>query len=197
MAYFLFSLPIFLIPLKIYIEKYIFEYDYVNPFQALMFEGLFGLIFVIFFCFFENPFKEIKDFYNDEGIIKIVGLMVCLAFYFLFSGGKNVYRVLTNKLYSPITKSLADSILEPVIIIYFYKEFPIKFHLIINIFLSFIIDFCACVYNEFLVLFCCKLAENTYLEVSKRAKIRELNEIINDDEDSNSDYENNENKKAI
>ena len=130
--------------------------------------------------------------------------MVCLVFYFLFSGGKNVYRVLTNKLYSPITKSLADSILEPFIIIYYFYfpekdevEFQNKFHFIINFILSSILDFCACIYNEFFVLFCCKLGENTYLEVSKRAKIKELSEIINDEEDSNSDDENNGNKKAI
>ena len=169
------------------IEKYIFEYDYVNPFQTLMLEGLFGFIFTCFFSFIENPFKEIKDFCNEKEKIKIFELMICLLFYFLFSGGKNVYRVLTNKSYSPITKSLADSILDPFSMIYYcyIEDFRNKFHFIINLLLSSILVFCAFVYNEFFVLFCCELEENTYLEVSERASIKELYEI--NDEDNCSD----------
>lgn len=63
---------------------------------------------------------------------------------------------------------------------------------IINFILSLILVLSACFYNELFVLFCWKLEENTYLKVSERAS--ELNEILNDD-DNSSDDENDETNK--
>ena len=122
-------------------------------------------------------------------------MIICLIFYFLFSGGKNIYRILTNKLYSPITKSLADSILDPLLLISFFcfeNDFKNNFGILaINIILSLILVLSACFYNELFVLFCLKLEENTYLEVSERAsRINELNEMINDGDDSSDDEDN-------
>ena len=177
------------------IEKYILEYNYVNPFQTLMIEGAFGSIFTILLFFFERKtLNELKKKY-DIGKGSLSLLIICLIFYFLFSGGKNIYRILTNKLYSPITKSLADSILDPLLLISFFcfeNDFKNNFGILaINIILSLILVLSACFYNELFVLFCWKLEENTYLEVSERAsRINELNEMINDGDDSSDDEDN-------
>ena len=47
-------------------EKYLFEYNNINPFYALMFEGLFGFILTFFYCLYENPFKVLKDYKNNK-----------------------------------------------------------------------------------------------------------------------------------
>ena len=168
------------------IEKYILEYDNVNCFKALMFEGLFGFI-LAFVDFIEgNPFDKIKDFFkeNKNETIKIVGLLVCLIFYFLLSGAKNIYRIITNKLFSPITKGSADTMLDPILIVLYFSDFKNNFHFIYNLILSFIMDFWVCVYNELFVLYFCKMEHDTYIAVSMRAKI---NEILNEDNNSDSD----------
>ena len=88
------------------IEKYLFEYNYMNPFVVLMYEGLFGFL-LTFFCFF------LPDYF--QGIIKIYNanlnfaLFIFLLFvYTILSGFKNIFRVVTIKIYSPITKILSN-----------------------------------------------------------------------------------------
>ena len=46
--------------------------------------------------------------------------------------------------------------------------------------MSFVITMCGCVYNEFIVLFCCKLEYNIHHEITRRASIL-LEDIIEDD----------------
>lgn len=175
------------------IEKYILDYDFVNPFQTLMIEGAFGFIFSFFFCFIENPLNGIKDFFKNDKI-KIdskIYLIICFILHFIFSGGKNVYRILTNRLYSPISKSLADAILDPFLISFFFwfDKNDNLYHntskFISNFILSFILVFCACIYNELFVIFFCNLEKDTYLVVSNRAKdIDDIYQITDDNSDS-------------
>ena len=94
----------------------------------------------------------------------------------------NAYRVTTNKLYSPMTRALCESIFAPLLIIYYYcweNDFRLKnnnlIYFIINLILSIIMVFSACVYNELFVLFCYNLEYDTYKQVSIRAKNIETN----------------------
>jgi drug/metabolite transporter (DMT)-like permease len=154
------------------IEKYLFEYDFVNPFHALMFEGFFGMILTIIFFFVKNPFQEKNDYDGKE-----ILFYVCLFLYCLLSGGRNAYRVATNKIYSPMAKTLTDYILNPILLIHYYvvsDDFNNNsFYFILNLIISILISFCGCVYNEFLILFCCKLEYDTHYEVKKRAASKE------------------------
>ena len=87
-------------------------------------------------------------------------MIFCLFLYFVLCGGRNAYRVITNKIYSPMAKSLTDYFLNPLIISYYFifeddfkcgkKQNP--FFFAINLSLSLIIVFCGCIYNEFIVL---------------------------------------------
>ena len=55
----------------------------------------------------------------------------------------------------------------------------------INIFLSIIMAFCSCVYNDFIVLYFCGLEYNTYLEVSKRSCLMdEIYPSLDEEEDN-------------
>ena len=93
-----------------------------------------------------------------------------------------------NKIYSPITKTLTDYLLNPVYILvdFIRKKDFLKggnrniLYFILNFIFSFIITICGCIYNEFIVLFCYKLEYNTHHEISQRASIL-LEDIIDDD----------------
>ena len=173
-------------------EKYLLEYHKINPYKMLMIEGIFGLIITSMYALYENPFKEIKYNYNHKNK-EFFLLFIFLLLYFLFSGGRNIYRILTNKIYSPMTKIMADSFLDPLLIIYcfsFKGDLQNTYFFIINLSLSIIMVFFGLVFNDFLILYCCNLEYETYLEISKRADTiedikplqnNEMTEIINDD----------------
>ena len=165
-------------------EKFLLEKTNINPFQMLMIEGIFGLIFTSIFSFFENPFEEIKDFYNDnKDNNKFIYLILFLLIYFLFTAGKNVYRISTNILYTPMTLILTDSIMDPLLIIYYHfweNDLHNIFWFIINLIISFTMVFFGFVFNDFLVLYCCNLEHETYYEISKRAAKKE-NDKVNAD----------------
>ena len=160
------------------IEKYLLEIDYINPFKMLMIEGIFGCILTFIYCFVEEPFENLIDIY-DKSKTKFNILILCLFLFFFFSGGRNAYRVITNKIYSPMTRTLTDSILDPLLIIYYYifqNDFKIHkkqkqniIYFTISLFISIIIAICGCIYNDVLILLCCNLQSNTHHFVSIRA----------------------------
>ena len=176
------------------IEKYLLEFNFINAFKLLMIEGIFGCIITFIYFFFQNSLNEIKDIY-EQNTFKFILLILCFALFAFLSGGRNAYRVLTNKLYSPMTRTLTDSILDPFLIIFYFfgeKDFTVGeddkqniIYFITNLILSIIINFWGCVYNEIIVLFCYGLEYNTHLVVSERATIHhkeedndiEINEI--------------------
>ena len=99
------------------IEKYLLEYDFLNPYKILMIEGIIGFCLTINLIKYNEPFQLLKYLYDNEND-KFPYLVACLIMYFLLSCGRNVYRVTTNKLYSPTTKALFDYILVPFLIIF-------------------------------------------------------------------------------
>ena len=103
-------------------EKYLLEYHKINAYKMIMIEGIFGFIKTSFYAIYEkyeNPFKEIKYNYNNKKINFFL-FFIFLLLYSLLSGVKNIYRILTNKKYSPMTKIMADSFLDPILIFYFF-----------------------------------------------------------------------------
>ena len=122
-----------------------------------------------------------------------------LFVYLVFCGGRNAFRVVTNKLYSPMTKTLTDYDLNPVYLTINYIEGDFvsrgkqnKIYFLINLIMSIIITLCGSVYNEIVVLFFCGLENDTYDQVSERSSlnyIQELPEVdpIDDSADNNVD----------
>ena len=190
------------------IEKYLFEFDNMNPFKIMMFEGLINTTLIIGLFFFENGSidEELKMFHNMSHIY----IFILLILYFIFSALKNIYRVATIKLYSPMTRALAETILDPFIITYslindYYHLKDNNHHITwffwfyygINILLSIIMSFCSCVYNDFIVLYCCGLEYNTYLEVSKRSFDTEESFVLPIENSSSSSSDENEDEKDM
>jgi len=206
LSYGKFVLLIFLIIIQILfnsltdsIEKYLFEYNYVNPFKVLMIEGLVGLVFGFVYCFCYNPIPELKKFYEyDHNNKKIFPYIILFSVLFLIlCGVQNIFRVVTNKVYSPMALALSQYFFNPIYIIFTLiveKDFESKrgntyLFFSLNLILTIIISLCGCVYNEFIILFFCGLQHETYKEISFRAALPdsedELDNInVCDEEDS-------------
>ena len=149
-----------------------------------MLEGLFGFIMSFSYFFEPNYLKDVANVCKKFSIGKIVLFIFLLLLYVILSGGRNIYRVITSKLYSPMTRALTDYFLNPL---YLAIYFPLKNDFIskgernagyftVNFILSVLMSICGCIYNEFIILFCFGLEYNTYEQVLKRANSK--NEII-------------------
>ena len=165
-------------------EKYLFEYNNNNPFYILLLEGIFGFILSLIYGICDSPLYYIGLYtnYNSPELLSIV--IILLVLYIILSGLKNAFRVQTTKIFSPMTTTFIDYLLNPIyLIIYFAlnEDFLINgkrkyAHFFINLFLALIITLLGFIYNEFIIIFCCGLEKDTYQEVSNRASLNEEKE---------------------
>ena len=178
------------------VDKYLFEYDYMNPFLCLMSEGFFGLIYTTVYFVFKNPFPEMLEFYEKTDNNWVLTLLLVL--YSFLCGGQNTFRVVTNKIYSPMAATLSQYFLNPIYIIislvfgedFFSNGKRNYFYFGINFILSIVISLAGCVYNEFLILFFCKLQYETHDQIVNRAlrvdDFTEMNVVDDDDDEEDS-----------
>lgn len=164
------------------LEKYLIEINYIDPFQMLMIEGVYGIIIssitlVFLFVSNNNPFKEIKEIEEKKNLHDLLIILLLLFIFFLLSGGRNSYKEATNKIFSPMTISLSYCIVNPLLIIYYFlverdfnnqNKYKNLIHLIINIVISLVIVFIGCIYNEALIIFCCGCEHDTFIEIRRR-----------------------------
>ena len=177
-------------------EKYLFEFDFVSPFKMLMQEGLISCITLVIYLiiYFDINVRLKEEERNIEGIILSIFLLVL---YWILSGFKNIYRVITIKLYSPMTRALAETIIDPFIVFYFcfIDGENIKqnvWYIVINLICLVLIVFCSLVYNDFIILYCFGLEHNTYTEIRKRS---EFNIDILGEEDNDNDNDSDDGEK--
>ena len=162
-------------------EKYLFEYNEISPFFALLFEGLFGFILSFIYGIFYDPFEQFRKINSSLNFTVII---ILLVLYIILSGLKNAFRVQTTKIYSPMTTTFMDYILNPVYLtIYFAlnEDFLTKgkrnyAHFFINFFLALIMTFFGLIYNNFIIIFFFRLEKDTHQEVCRRASLVELEE---------------------
>ena len=183
------------------IEKYLNEFNFLNPMLILTVEASFGILLVGIYSISKNPFQEIIKYHEELDTGNFILLIFLLFLFFVLSAGINVYKILSNVLYTPMAKTVSLYVLNPFLIIYsfFYdNDFlcegePNAVYLILNVILAFIIDFFGCIYNEFFILYCFGLEYETHYEISKRSNIQnqliKLNDIFDDDFDINNDDE--------
>ena len=69
------------VPFTDVIEKYLLEFDYINPFKMLMIEGIFGCIITSIYSYKEEPFAKIKNIYEEKNFKFI--LLINYMFFFL------------------------------------------------------------------------------------------------------------------
>ena len=170
----------------------------MNPFVVLMYEGLFGFLLTFFFFFLPEYFQDVNKIYKnkDKNFALFIFLLIV---YMILSGLKNIFRVVTIKIYSPMAKILTDYIINPLYFPYYcyvLDDFKDKKKILnvgyitLNCIVAFIISFFGCVYDEFIILFCCKLEHDTHHQISKRSENNFLMELMKYDEDSDNNPEN-------
>jgi len=171
------------------IEKYLFEYDYLDLFKLLRFKGFMAILFISPLYISKINRKEIEYFLDMEKDYKFILSILLLVLFFFLSGVKTVYRLYTVKFYSPTTRAFIDSILDIFVIIYNNQIKPDHkgkkdIYFIIDLISTIIMVLCSLIYNDFLVLNFCGLDHDTYLEISKRAVNIEL--FTNDNQNDES-----------
>ena len=110
--------------------------------------------------------------------------ILLLFFYVVLCGLKNAYRVVTNKLFSPMTKSLTDYFLNPFFLIQNYLEGDFVtsekqnvIYFLVNFVLAIIINLFGCVFNEIIILFFWDLERDTYNQISYRSDWNYINDV--------------------
>ena len=179
-------------------ERYLVDYDFVNPFIIIMMEGIFEFIMDVFYSIQINPFTEIVKQYEENNIGNFILLIFLLFLYLLFSAALNAYKIYCNAIYSPMARSLTDYFLNPFFNIYYFiweNDFQKNyFYFFVSEIISIVMDFFCCLYNEYITLFCCGLDYDTRLAIYERAKEMEMDPRnysidLNADEDDNGDNE--------
>ena len=177
------------------IEKYLFEYDFANPFKVLMFEGIFGTLLSFFLFFVPSYTEDVPKVYKNNSSANFMLFIFLLFVFIIMTGFKNIFKLITTKLYSPMARAFTDYFINPIYLLYYFlfendfvteRKLNRGLYFGINLLLSIIISFCGLVFNEFIVLFCCGLERNTHDQVSKRANSGiELGSEISDDMSEN------------
>ena len=184
------------------IERYLGEYDFINPHKLLATEGFYSIIICSFYSISEKPFSAMGNHMKNLSTGENLLLIFLFFLYFAFSAGVNVYKILCNILYSPMAKSLPAYTFNPIFIIYYFlyeNDFQTNGNknynfFALNLILSVFIDFFAFIYNECFILFCFGLADGTHYGISQRS--RKVSESEKEDLkvliDIDDDVENNE-----
>jgi len=174
----------------------------MNQFLILMIEGAFQLILSIFVPIWKNPFEGFKDekIKNNKTLFIILFIL-----YVLLQIVVNIYRIYCNVIYSPMARSLIDYFMNPFLNIFFFfveKDFfDNVVYFVVSEILCCVMSFFGCVFNEYIVLYCCGLERETKDEIADRATIPEseksfnkceLQPIFNNDND-NEEFDENDN----
>ena len=186
-------------------ERYLVDFDFINPFIIIMFEGIFEFIMAILYSININPLNEITKIYEENNTTNFIVLIFLLALYLIFSAALNAYKIYCNAIYSPMARSLTDYFLNPFFNIYYFiweDDFDKNyFYFFICEIISIIMDFFCCLYNEYISLYCFGLEHDTKDSIAKRAILVEMNPEnfnINDDEEEDDNFINNvETKRTI
>ena len=181
------------------IEKYLIEFDQLSPFFIIMMEGIFGIIISFMYNIYNKSFHKINKFNKKLSTLEFAMLICSFILFIFLSGGKGLFKLATIKIYSPIVSTFMIFIINPIYLIIFFllgNDFIYKgkrdyIYFILNLIISLIISFCGCVYNEFIILFCCGLERDTHNQVVLRADSeKNIGPLINDEDSEN--FEENE-----
>ena len=172
-------------------EKYLFDYNYINILSMLIYEGLIGVfLFIIFFIVNKSYQKEGRNILIDMSHFnwQLITFILLIILYTVISGFRNAYRVTTNKYYSPMSRALFESTLDPFLFLYnfltfySYDEGSKKWiYFSIVLFCLLVIAFFSLVYNDFIIFYCYGLEYNTYSEINRRINLDNARRLESED----------------
>ena len=177
------------------VEKYLVNNNFINPFKIVMIEGIFEFIMASILSIGKAPFKEIKMKYNEISSGYFLLLIFLFFLYLILSAILNAYKIYCNVIYSPMAKSLMDYLMSPFFCIYYFindNDFNKNyFYFFISEFIAITIVFFGCIYNEYIILFCCDMEHETIDVIMERAisleNIPNNNNLSSDYDDEDDD----------
>ena len=167
------------------IEKYLFEVNYINLYALMAGENFIDIILSLIFIFLISklPINEVKYIYENSKM-DFALIIFLIIVYGILSALKSIYRRYTIKNYSPMTRCMAESVLDPIFLLYdcFFAKNDYSFkgkvaYFILSIILSVIMVFLGLVFNEFLVIYKWGMEFNTHLEIERRSEESSLMRI--------------------
>ena len=187
-------------------EKYLFDFNYIEILKIVIYEGSISLFLcIIYFLTNKKYKKQAKNLFNDmsEFDWSFIYFIFLIIIYLIISGLRNAYRVATNKYYSPMSRALIESSIDPLLFIYNYltivgKEsegFWIYFGFVT--FCLTVISIFSLIYNDLIVLYCCGFEYDTYYEINKRLDSQPGFNFNSDSDTSSSSEEDNDNGNII
>jgi hypothetical protein len=149
-------------------EKYLFNYDFIDLNKMMLFEGIINTILAASVFLFSSPQQQLSNFisFYDVSGWKFFLTLILLIVYSIVTGFKNIYRRETIKEFTPMTRILAQSILDPYFIIIEKNNYENTLYFVTILIFSFVMIFCSCIYNEVFVLYVCGLEKDTHLEIA-------------------------------
>lgn len=147
-------------------EKYLFNTDFIDLHKMQVFEGIINTILSLGLFLLKKPqreFSNMSTLFNRSKWDFSWWLSLSII-YCILTGFKNIYRRETIREFTAMTRILAQSILDPIFIIFGDVDYNDKYFVVILVF-SFVTIFCSCIYNEIFVLYCCGLEKDTHLNV--------------------------------
>jgi hypothetical protein len=156
------------------IEKYLADTYYVSPFIILIFEGVFELIMVLALSGGADPFNGFKEVFATFSTGNLVLFVVLVVLNVIFQVIVAIYKIYCNVEYSPMARSLVHYAMSPFLFIYFFFEergyyYTALYFIAIEL-ICIAISFSGCVFNEYIILYCCGLEHETQDLIADRAK---------------------------
>ena len=179
------------------IEKYLVDYNYMNPFIILIIEGVFEFLLMLSFIIIINPFEGLNKEILAENKAEFIIVFILFT---LLQIIVNIYRIYCNAIYTPMARSLIDYLINPLINIFIFfwdlAIFRSVVYFIIAEITCIVLSFFGCVFNEYIILYFCGLEHDTQDEISDRANNQFQNEL-DDIKDISGDKDTSENDDDI
>ena len=191
------------------IEKYLVDFNYINPFLILMLEGIIDLIMAsIYISIYKKPIRKFNNKIINNGKRTFLFYLFGFIIYIILAAITHIYKIYCNVIYSPMARALVEYLLNPFFNIYTFFELgdfnKNVSHFIISIIICIVISFFGCVYNEYIILYFCGLENETKDVIAERAlyidNVPEKNNYeldINDNENENFNDDNKDKIKSL
>ena len=183
------------------IERYLANYNYLNPFVILMSEGIFEFILAIFYSIGKDPFRGIINEYEESSGGNFALLIFLLIIYFVLCGVINSYKIYCNFIYTPMARSLTEYFLNPFINIYYLLQkndfHQNYYYFLVCEIICILMDLSFYVYNEYLIFFCFGLEHDTGDEIHQRSLSFEMTSFDRTSFENNFDEDDDEAKEEI
>ena len=164
------------------LEKYLMDIYFLSINKLLYYQGIIGMLFTFFIliilinmkCFYYLSVlkickinEKIESFSSILNLMKNMDYLLISIIYILLCSGVNIYKLQTNKMMTPMHRTIADSAIMPIYVLIYYPNTKLNV-LIITLIISIFVLFICLVYCEVIVIKFCNLHKNTYFYIAER-----------------------------